>query len=130
MRPLLAALLALALLAPPTPVTATLAGDGARLTWPGAGCAWHGSALLGCGVGGVRPGRDAANELRPGDLVVVRGLDGTLVGRARVRGLWYLPSTATPPSPRRGLGVGDGRLFLVFVGDGRADGVRHHWLEQ
>lgn len=86
---LVLALLALALLAP---VVATLAGDGARLTWPGAGCAWHGSALLGCGVGGVRPGRDAANELRPGDVVVVRGLDGSLVGRARVRGLTYLPA--------------------------------------
>lgn len=95
---MLTALLALALLAQPSPVAATLHGDGARVTWPGAGCAWHGATLLGCGVGGVKPGRDAANELRPGDLVVVRGLDGATVGRARARGLWYLPSTAKPPS--------------------------------
>jgi len=72
-------------------VTATLRGDGARVTWPGAGCAWHGAALLGCGVGGVTPSRDATNKLQPGDLVVVRSLDGTLIGRAVVRQATYLP---------------------------------------
>lgn len=113
MRPLLAALLALALLqpAPPLPVVASLRGDGLRVAWgdvPGATLACVGRVggpLLGCGVSPWHQGSsiDAGLRVGAGETVEVRvwrGLEEVGRGRAVVRWVSYLPTTGTkkPPS--------------------------------
>ncbi len=106
---LLVYILALALAQPasPLPVVASLRGDGLRVAWPdvpGATLACVGRVggpLLGCGVSPWHQGSvDAGLRVGAGDVVEVRvwrGLEEVGRGRAVVRWVVYLPSTAKPP---------------------------------
>jgi hypothetical protein len=86
------------------PVSAARYGDGLRVAWAGTGpaCVFRardGQPLV-CSTSPWRQAwQDAGLLVRAGEVVEVRRLDGTVLGRGVVRWVVYVPSTQR--SPRR-----------------------------
>jgi hypothetical protein len=84
------------------PVRAARYGDGLRVTWPGTGpaCVFRardGQPLV-CSTSPWRQAwQDAGLLVRAGEVVEVRRLDGSVLGRGVVRWVNYLPSAQKGP---------------------------------